>query len=321
MRTADGDRIHRRLAAPDEIGGLCDRLDAQWHRQRLADEFVARHATRLLATTRDLLTRLYDLLVGPLVGALPLDAGRLLVVPDGVVHRVPFAALAGADGDLADRVAITTTPGLGVAARLGLRSRTSAPASVLVLGVSDDDTPSVRDEVVAVAAAYRHARSRVDAEATKAALAAGAPEADVVHLACHGLFRATNPMFSAVQLGDGWVTADDLAAMPLAGTLVVLSACESGRQAGRGRGDESTGLTWALLAAGAIGVVVSQWLVDDRAGAELMTDLHHRLAAGQAPDLALRDAQLACRANRPDPYFWAPFTYVGGVWDSMNPQP
>ncbi len=52
---------------------------------------------------------------------------------------------------------------------------------------------------------------------------------DVLHLACHGLFRADNPMFSALKLHDGWLTAADVMQLDLKDTLVTLSACESGR--------------------------------------------------------------------------------------------
>jgi CHAT domain-containing protein len=89
---------------------------------------------------------------------------------------------------------------------------------------------------------------------------------------------------------------------------VTLSACESGRPADDTA--EPVGLAWAFLAAGASGAVVSQWIVQDDATAELFGVFYTRFAAGAGPSLALREAQLATAEDHPHPYFWAPFSYV-----------
>ncbi len=88
---------------------------------------------------------------------------------------------------------------------------------------------------------------------------------------------------------------------------MVLSACESGVH---GRAAEPVGLGWAFLAAGASGVVVSQWPVDDQATLTMMAEFYRRLGAGLAPSHALRAAQLHTAEQHPHPYFWAPFSYV-----------
>jgi len=130
----------------------------------------------------------------------------------------------------------------------------------------------------------------------------------VLHLACHGLYRSGNPLFSALRLADRWVNAAEILDLDLGGALVTLSACESGRPSRDSA--EPVGLAWAFLAAGASGVVVSQWLVDDDATSTLMTALYGHLAAGLGPAEALRQAQLRVAASSPHPYRWAPFVYV-----------
>ena len=143
-------------------------------------------------------------------------------------------------------------------------------------------------------------------------------------MACHGLFRSDNPHFSALKLVDGWLTTTDVAQLSLAGTFVALSACESGRSEVLG-GDEIIGLIRAFLGAGAAGLAVSQWLVEDETTAELMTTLYERYnsyadtsteaSMGVDSELnysaSMRDAQLALKARHPHPYYWAPFIYVG----------
>ena len=38
-----------------------------------------------------------------------------------------------------------------------------------------------------------------------------APEHDSLHLATHGVFRADNPTYSALELADGWLSVGELA--------------------------------------------------------------------------------------------------------------
>jgi CHAT domain-containing protein len=149
-----------------------------------------------------------------------------------------------------------------------------------------------------------------DAEATTDALQSASFGCSVLHLACHGLFRADNPMFSSLKLHDAWLTAADVMQLDLAGTLVTLSACESGRNEVFA-GDELIGLTRAFLGVGVSSLVVSLWLVQDETTASLMEKYYERLSDGAGPAEALRAAQLAIKDEHPHPYYWAPFVLVG----------
>ena len=95
--------------------------------------------------------------------------------------------------------------------------------------------------------------------------------------------------------------------------LVVLSACTTlgGESASHG----FTGLSGALLDAGARGVVGSLWKVPDRPTRELMLRFHESYLRTRDPALALWEAQRAMAAS-PDstlntPAVWAAFRYVG----------
>ncbi|MBV7336738.1 CHAT domain-containing protein [Chloroflexi bacterium TSY] len=108
----------------------------------------------------------------------------------------------------------------------------------------------------------------------------------------------------------GWLTAADAARHDLSGALVTLSACKSGRSHILG-GDELLGLARAFLGAGATTLVVSQWLVQDDVGAVLMAEWYERMAQGESPAMALREAQLSLMEIYPHPYYWAPFVVFG----------
>jgi CHAT domain-containing protein len=147
-------------------------------------------------------------------------------------------------------------------------------------------------------------------QATLAAFQAQALQCGILHLASHGLFRADNPMFSALRLYDGWLTGADVLALDLKDTLVVLSACESGRNDGQ-RGDEILGLTRAFLGAGTRALCATLWLAEDKASASLMDCLYQQLAQGGDYASALRAAQLALKEKLSHPYYWAPFVLIG----------
>ena len=185
------------------------------------------------------------------------------------------------------------------------------PASGLVVGVSDEHIPAATHEARLVAHHLPGSKVVLDKAATLELLREQTGRYDVLHLACQGLFRPDNPRFSALQLGDGWLLASDVASLDLPGSLVTLSACESGRSQVVAA-DEPLGLTRAFLGAGAASVVVSLWLVHDKATAQLMDDWYRRLGRGQERAIALRAAQLALKARYPHPYYWAAFVLVGG---------
>ncbi len=97
---------------------------------------------------------------------------------------------------------------------------------------------------------------------------------------------------------DGILTAEEVQALDLRGTeLVVLSACETGLGALE-YGQGVMGLQRAFQAAGARAVVASLWKVDDAATTVLMEQFYTNLWSKKLPKLeALRQAQLAVLKN------------------------
>jgi CHAT domain-containing protein len=168
----------------------------------------------------------------------------------------------------------------------------------------------VRDEILALTSLFPETVTLLGDQATHAALHEHSAAAHVLHLACHGHFRPDNPMFSSLQLSDGWLTVREAYRLNLACELVTLSACETGVSA-LAPGDEWIGLARSFFAAGAPSILVSQWTVDDTATAGLMTEFYSQLRDGAGPAAALRYAQCQLMKEKPHPYFWAPFVLLG----------
>lgn len=299
-------------AYPD-VSRLTSSLSAQWGRVEAAGPALDRLQAPLIRSTRALLIELYDVLLAPLADDLDrLDGDRLVIAPDRLLHRVPFHALFDGERYVIDRWSITLSP---------TTLPSSVPAAVpaattsrpVVVGVADERAPGIGTEARRVAAALPGALLLLGEQATVAAVTAAAPGASLLHLACHGMFRSENALFSSLRLADRWWTCSEVVDLDLSGATVVLTACESGRS---GDTAEPIGLAWGFLATGATSAVVSQWVLDDQASTELMTTFYDRLRSGADVESALRTAQLAVREHRPHPYFWGPLVHVASPFGS-----
>lgn len=112
---------------------------------------------------------------------------------------------------------------------------------------------------------------------------------------------------------DGILTSLEASGLDLWGTkLVVLSACQTG-DGKVTNGDGVYGLRRALVIAGAEGLVMTLWQVDDFATRDLMVGFYRQLHKGMARSSALRDIQLELLAQPKyaHPYFWASFVPAG----------
>jgi len=265
----------------------------------------------LLTQARAVLARLYDRLLGDL----PLDSYRsLVIVPQGPLHYLPFHALFDGERYLVERLAVSYAPSAAVyGACVSRRPRRSG---ALVLAHSDGGRlPFTLHEAEAVAGVLG-VLVYTEAAAVRGLLHGTADKAAVVHIAAHGWFRPDAPLFSSIELADGPLTTADVFNLDLRAALVTLSACETGR-AVLGGGDELVGMARAFLYAGAAGLLVSQWRVDDGSTAGLMERFYRELTRGSGKAEALRAAQMEHIASagsgddRSHPFFWAGFQIIG----------
>jgi CHAT domain-containing protein len=280
---------------------------------------------------------LYRLLLGP-VEELVAGIRRLVIVADGVLWNVPFHALADAAGRFViDRHAVSYAPSLRLLAEMGRTGRSANSGNLLAVGnalsgATEEPAalrgrslklaplPDAEREVRSVARYYPQKRVLLGRDAAEREVKATAGRYGVLHFAGHAVLDDRSPLYSFLLLSaqgegeDGLLESWEIAELDLPAELVVLSACETASGA-LGEGEGLLGLSWAFMAAGARGVVASQWPVDSAATSRLMVDFHRGLVAGLASDEALRKASLAVRdaasgATR-HPFYWAPFVLVG----------
>jgi CHAT domain-containing protein len=117
-------------------------------------------------------------------------------------------------------------------------------------------------------------------------------------------------MFSAIRLGDSFLSLFDLYQLSLPVELITLSGCSTGLNV-VAAGDELIGLARGLLHAGAQSLILSLWDVHDKSTAEFMSAFYRLLQEGKPKAAALQAAMLELRLSYPHCYQWAPFILVG----------
>lgn len=270
-------------------------------------------AALLLPKAQVVLRQLYDGLIAPLTDLL-IDQTHLIIVPQGELHYIPWAALFDGQQYLLHRWEITILPAASLLNEIDDPVSESDGLSVCLMGhTRNGQLPQIAAEIEAISA-LTGGSPYLDETVTRAAFMTVAPQSTLIHLATHGEFRHTEPLFSGLQMADGLLTTLDIFNMRLRAALVNLSACQTGR-AVVGGGDELFGLMRAFLAAGAGALVMSLWRVNDHSTATLMETFYERLMAGCGRGEALRYAQLDLLDHQggryAHPYFWAPFFLVG----------
>jgi CHAT domain-containing protein len=247
----------------------------------------------------------------PLLG----DAALVYLIPHGLLHYLPLHALTAAGGPFIARRVVAYAPSAAVLAHT-LKSAPTGASSALVMGYTPDEEERAWFEGEAqVIAAHLHTSPRQGRRANAKVLRKCGPHARIIHLSCHGRFRSDDPAASCVYLASGEFTTLDWMALSLRADLVTLSACETGISDVK-PGDDLTGLTRALLYAGASSALVTLWSVRADTTLEWMLDFYDRVWDAQGNKqttemLAFQQATLTLRKKYRDPYYWAPFTLVG----------
>jgi CHAT domain-containing protein/Tfp pilus assembly protein PilF len=292
--------------------------------------------------------RLYDLLVRP-ADARIAGAQRLLVSPDGPLHTLPFAALLRGDRFLVERKPIHSVLSATVYAELaGSRPSRRGPGEAIAafgdpvyprLTADGPADPAIREavqrgwtfqplpfsgqEVKDLAALYPQTQVYLGRDATEERAKSVAPQARLVHFACHGLLDERFPLNSGLALtlpekpsagqDNGLLQAWEIfESVRLDADLVTLSACDTalGREMA---GEGLVGLTRAFQYAGARSVLATLWGVADRTTALFMKRFYGYLRQGRSKDEALRAAQadLIRSQGFSHPYYWAAFQLTG----------
>jgi CHAT domain-containing protein/tetratricopeptide (TPR) repeat protein len=305
--TRDRVDVTRNVTSVAEIGERLKALRFQIDALRFGAQSIHRHLDALTAKINVHLRQLHDLLIRPLESAV--SHKKLIIVPHGALHYLPFHALFDDERYLIERCEISYAPSAAILQQCLQRGKHRLN-SALLIGAPDEQTPRIVDEIRTLKSVFPEAIALVEENATSEALRDKSAGVDVVHCACHGQFRSDNPLFSALRLADGWFTVRDAYSLKLDDALVTLSACETGANV-VAPGDELIGLARGFFSAGARAILLSLWMVDDESTEQMMVDFYEETRRGNSLAASLRASQLKMLKERPHPFFWSPFVLVG----------
>jgi len=302
------------------------------------------YGRRKQTSWQDGLHKAYTAFFRPLEESLR-GANKVIVVPHGSLHHLPFAALVvGRDPGFAEG---RETPrprflveeyGLAVLPSASLLPyvRKKNPASFSSSIVFADALYPVEWPRLAETASEAKAIKRLlpackvykRKTATETRLLQEGADFDVIHLATHGELNVSDPLSSQVLLtadetNDGSLTVPEVFNMALNAYLVTLSACETGLSEARvsmerrfTEGDDFVGLSRAFLYAGSPSLVATLWKVSDVASKHLMVSFYKNLKRGDKAT-ALRQAQLTLMGEIYEgeplyhPNLWAGYVLIG----------
>ncbi|KAI2899623.1 hypothetical protein CBS11852_3190 [Aspergillus niger] len=230
---------------------------------------------------------------------------KLLIVPSGSLHLLPFHALPWRKAPLSSTHLVSYLPSTSLLEFMVRRSTTNTTRRVLAVGNPSNMSfrqadgsqrpartlPGAAREAMRIAQTMSGSKALLGPEATLDNLLKDIRNYTILHFATHCRLSAEVPLLSSISLAHGKeLTVYELLDHQLDVDLVVLSACQTGKGDAT-PGDDVVGFSRALLAAGAHAVLVSLWPVDDDATSLLLINFYQRLCSGQPLAQALQGAQ------------------------------
>lgn len=294
-----------------ELGAIVKRIDQLLNKlqanidRALLTSHESTDANILNDFLAQVLLQLHKLLIAPLQLQ---DAERVVIVPYGSLHYLPFHLLRSEKGYWIEHCELAVLPAAS------LITRTSPEREPGALALAHSWNNRLKTPLREATDVVSKLGGQVYDEQAVTRTTLDANPRQVLHLAVHGTYRLDEPDFSFLELGDGPIYFDDLLQHDLSYELVTLSACESGRSQ-VSAGDELIGLGRGFLFAGAGALLASLWRVDDAFTSALMDAFYKHLGSGLSKASALRHAQCELLNDHPGlhPAFWGGFELIGNT--------
>ena len=277
-----------------------------------------------------ILSLYYKLIIAPVVNLL--QEPEIIIVPDGSLYKVPFAALTDESGKcLSERFRIRIVPSL-TTLKLIQDSPEDYHSQTGALIVGDPKVGTVRykgnkTKISRLPCAGKEAemigrllgvQPLLGEQATKQAVLERLNSASLIHFAAHGdsdtgeiALAANHPTAKRLPNEEEYLLKmSDISKVKLRAKLIVLSCCHSGR--GQIRAEGVVGIARAFLGSGARSVLAALWALGDSATEQFMNHFYEYLVRGESASESLHQAMKWMRSNGySDVRQWAPFMLIG----------
>jgi CHAT domain-containing protein len=282
---------------------------------------------------------LYELLIRPIEKHLPAGE-RIVAVPDGALHALPFALLQNSRTGrylVQDHIGSIAPSARVFLASLRRDQKIANPLKPKALVVIDPAFDQIlfslprlktRKAKLGIADLFPGSLILEGHAATRRTFLGQAKEFEIVHFGGHSLVNSDYPLLSqmlfATEPDDparGVLYSRDILEHPFKRTrLAVLASCSTaGGKISRTEGVES--LARPFLAAGIPAVVAALWPVDNERSTEFLNLFYTHLKREFDPAAALQKAQVEWIGDgKQDPRVWGGFELVGGTWIAEAPR-
>ena len=272
----------------------------------------------------------YKMIIAPIAGGL--DKPEIIIVPDRLFFKLPFAALKDKRGKyLSESFRLRITPSL-TTLKLIQDSPADYHSKTGALIVGDPDVgvvfykgerewrwklPSARQEAEMIGDLVG-SQPLLGKQATKQTVLQNINSVSLIHFACHGdaergeIILAPSPSCCnrIPQEEDYLLTMAEISQVRARAKLVVLSCCHSAK--GPISSEGVVGIARAFLGSGARSVLVALWGIYDEETKQLMGRFYENLVRGESASESLHQAMKWMRENRfTEVKQWAPFILIG----------
>ena len=279
----------------------------------------------------ELIAYVYKTVIAPVADYLS-DEPEIIIVPDHLFYKVPFAALEDESGKcLSESYRIRIVPSLTT-----LKLIQDSPADyhsqtgVLIVGdpdVGDVLYKGILHRISRLSFAKKEAKMignlfgtqpLLRKQATKQAVLQNIHSVSLIHFACHGnaergeilLAPPSIPDRKPAPEEDYLLTMENISKVQLRAKLVVLSCCHSAK--GQISAEGVVGIARAFLGSGARSVLVALWAIQDEATHHFMSRFYENLVRGESASESLQQAMKWMRENGFSKVSqWAPFMLIG----------
>jgi tetratricopeptide (TPR) repeat protein len=182
--------------------------------------------------------------------------------------------------------------------------------SVATIGVGAAGSQDLADECRTVAKLAGSTEIAIDGQATVEALRSFLTKPGIVHISAHGMWLAKLPGGGYIALADGRFAVKQIIDLRVLSSLVLLSACHSGRLHVT-QSDDTIGLAPTLLARGASNVLATLWPVSAPAAMLFVAELINAVRGGAILPHAMLMARAETRKQYSDHREWGAFELFG----------
>ncbi len=294
------------------LGHLTEQVEA--FRRALANDLFRDRADALGSA-------LWDQLVAPFAESLP-AGGRLILVPHGPLHRLPFEALRDPAGRLLlERWTTSVSPSVTALEVLRRQHRPPAADDRLLAFWASPKAGLRAPDLDALSALFARAEVVPPEAASFERYAELGPDARHILFATVGVLTPNDRSETYLEIPasathESRLSSAEIAARPLAAELITLVACDAAAAEAL-FSDEKLDLTRSFLIAGSAAVLGTRWRIPEEASLRFAQDFFTAYRTVRPDgrrlrkDEALAEVRRQAAARGESPWLWAAWVLVG----------